>query len=101
MMKKLSCHSIITNIVAYLLAQTNNFIWCQYLVFTNEDGPKHTLWEQLVLFAIAFGIAYGAQFLFLILLVEVGHMDKILAQFLGMFVYGAVNFIANKKFTFR
>ncbi len=101
MMKKLSCHYIITNIVAYLIAQTNNFIWCKYWVFRNEDGPKHTLWEQLVLFAIAFGIAYSAQFLFLILLVEVGHMDKIVAQFLGMFVYGAVNFIANKKFTFR
>ena len=101
MMKKLSCHYIITNIVAYLIAQTNNFIGCKYWVFKNEDGPKHTIWEQLVLFAIAFGIAYSAQFLFLILLVEVGHMDKMVAQFLGLFVYGIVNFIANKRFTFR
>ena len=101
MMKVLSCHYIITNIVAYVLAQTNNFFWCKYWVFKNDGGPKHTLWEQLVLFAIAFGIAYGAQFLFLILMVEVGHVDKMVAQFLGMFIYGAINFIANKRFTFK
>ena len=101
MMKKLSCHYIITNIVAYLLAQTNNFLWCKYWVFKTEQGSKHGLWEQLVLFAIAFAIAYSAQFAFLILMVEVWHVDKFVAQFLGMFIYGAVNFIANKRFTFR
>ncbi len=101
MMKKLSFDYIATNITAYLIAQTNNFIWCKYWVFRSDKETKHSLWEQLVLFAIAFGIAYSAQFLFLVLLVEVGHVDKFLAQFLGMFVYGAVNFIANKKFTFR
>ena len=101
MMKKLSCHYIVTNIVAYSLAQINNFLWCKYWVFKNDDGPKHSLWEQIVLYAIAFAIAYSSQFLFLIFLVEVCHVDKIVAQFLGMFIYGAVNFIANKRFTFR
>ncbi len=84
-----------------MIAQTNNFLWCKYWVFSKEEGPKHTVWEQLLFFAIAFGFAYGAQFLFLIFLVEVCHVDKMLAQFLGLFVYGTVNFIANKKVTFR
>lgn len=101
MMKKMSFDYIPTNITAYLIAQTNNFIWCKYWVFRTDVRSKHSLWEQIILFAIAFGIAYSAQFLFLVLLVEVGHVDKIWAQFFGLFVYGAVNFIANKKFTFR
>lgn len=101
LMHQLACHYILANVIAYMLAQTNNFIWCKYWVFRNDDGPKYTLIQQLLLFSIAFGIAYGSQFLFLILFVEVGHMDKYVAQMIGLFIYGAVNFIANKRFTFR
>lgn len=54
-----------------------------------------------MLFLIAFGMAYGAQFLFLIALVELLGCNEYLAQFLGLFVYGAVNFLMNKKITFR
>lgn len=50
--------------------------------------------------SIAFGMAYGAQFTFLIGLVEGLDCDEYLAQFLGLFVYGGVNFLMNKKFTF-
>ena len=59
------------------------------------------LGDKLVLFAIAVGSAYGAQFLFLILMVEVGHVKKIVAQFLGMYIYGAINCIAKKRFTYK
>ena len=44
---------------------------------------------------------YIAQFLFLILLVEAFDCNEYLAQFLGLFVYGAINFLANRHITFR
>ena len=47
------------------------------------------------------GSAYGAQFLFLIGLVEGLDCNEYLAQFLGLFIYGSVNFLMNKRVTFR
>ena len=55
----------------------------------------------MLFFGMAFGTAYSAQFLFLISLVEAGDVNEYLAQFLGLFIYGTVNFITNKKITFR
>ena len=52
-------------------------------------------------FSIAFGMAYLAQFLFLVVLVEALNCDEYLAQFLGLFIYGGVNFIMNRRITFR
>ena len=46
-------------------------------------------------------LPYTAQFLFLVLLVEGLDVNEYLAQFLGLFIYGAANFIANKKITFQ
>ena len=43
----------------------------------------------------------SARFLFsLLLMVELCDMNEYLAQFLGLFVYGAVNFSMNKRLTF-
>ena len=83
----------------YILAQTHNFIWCKYWVFPTEK--KSNTWRQVLLFSIAFGMAYCAQFLFLIGLVEGLNCNEYLAQFLGLFVYGGVNFLMNKKVTFK
>lgn len=55
----------------------------------------------MLLFASAFGMAYTAQFLFLILLVEGWDVNEYLAQFLGLFIYGGANFLLNKKVTFQ
>lgn len=100
MMNELSYDYIPANITAYIVAQIHNFIWCKYWVFPTED-KKNNLWQQMLFFAMAFGIAYSAQFIFLILLVEAGDVNEYLAQFLGLFVYGTVNFITNRKLTFR
>ena len=40
-------------------------------------------------------------FVFLLVLVELLHCNEYLAQFLGLFIYGAVNFSCNKFLTFR
>ena len=103
MMKQLSSYEngyIIANIAAYLIAQIHNFIWCKYWIFPNKE-KKNTLWKQMLLFASAFGMAYTAQFLFLILLVEGWDVNEYLAQFLGLFIYGGANCLLNKKVTFQ
>ena len=92
-------HYLASNVTAYVLAQTNNFVWCKYWIF--PTNKKSNTWRQVLLFLVAFGMAYGAQFLFLIALVELLNCNEYLAQFLGLFVYGAVNFLMNKKITFR
>ena len=86
MMKKLSYDYIPANI--------------KYWIFPTESR-KNSLWKQMLFFGMAFGIAYSAQFLFLISLVEAGDVNEYLAQFLGLFIYGTVNFITNKKITFQ
>ena len=100
MKNELSYDYITANITAYIVAQIHNFIWCKYWVFPTED-KKNNLWQQVLFFAMAFGIAYSAQFIFLIILVEAGDVNEYLAQFLGLFIYGTVNFITNRKLTFR
>ena len=102
MMDKLDCNYIATNITAYVIAQINNFFWSKYWIFPlDTDAKKNSIWHQILFFVCAFAMAYTAQFLFLLLLVEVFHCNEYLAQFLGLFVYGAVNFIANRRITFR
>lgn len=91
---------IVANITAYIIAQTHNFIWSKYWIFQSEI-KKNNLWQQILLFCTAFGVAYSVQFIFLILMVEACDINKYSAQFIGIVIYGAVNYIANKKITFK
>ena len=100
MMDELSYDYIPANITAYIVAQIHNFIWSKYWIFPIEN-KKNNIWKQILFFCSAFGLAYSAQFLFLVTLVECGDVNEYLAQFLGLFIYGTVNFIVNKKLTFR
>ncbi|RHJ87661.1 GtrA family protein [Parabacteroides sp. AM08-6] len=97
MMEELDCNYIASNITAYIVAQINNFFWSKYWIFTSNAGKFQ---REIPLFLLAFGCAYGAQFLALLLMVEGLDLNEYLAQFLGLFVYGAVNFLMNKKVTF-
>ena len=101
MMREMSFEGdyMVANVTAYVIAQIHNFIWCKYWIFPTEK--KSNTWRQVLLFSIAFGMAYCAQFLFLIGLVEGLNCDEYLAQFLGLFVYGGVNFLMNRKVTFK
>ena len=102
MMESLSFEGdyLVANITAYVIAQIHNFIWCKYWIFPTEKR-KNNIWKQILFFCSAFGTAYTAQFLFLILLVEGLDVNEYLAQFLGLFIYGGVNFVVNKKITFK
>lgn len=93
---------MVANVAAYIVAQIHNFIWSKYWIFPLQtDIKKNNIWHQMLFFTGAFAVAYTAQFLFLLLLVEVFCCNEYLAQFLGLFVYGAVNFVCNKYLTFR
>lgn len=102
MMRNLSFEGdyMVANVTAYIVAQIHNFLWCKYWIFPIEN-KKNSIWKQILFFCTAFGIAYTAQFLFLVLLVEGHHVNEYLAQFLGLFIYGAANFMVNKKITFQ
>lgn len=102
MMREMSFEGdyMVANVTAYVIAQIHNFIWCKYWIFPVEKR-KNNVWKQILFFCSAFGVAYTAQFLFLVLLVEGLDVNEYLAQFLGLFIYRAANFIANKKITFQ
>lgn len=97
MMSVLACNYKVSNVTAYVIAQTNNFCWSKYWVFSSGKGR---LWRELLLFFIAFVCAYGAQFVCLLLMVELLSINVYVAQFIGLFVYGAVNYIMNRRLTF-
>ena len=88
----------LANITAYVVAQAHNFLWSKYWIFPSKR--KSNTWRQVLLFSIAFGLAYVAQFLFLIGMVEGLNCNEYLAQFLGLFLYGTVQFLMNKRLTF-
>ena len=86
---------MIANISAYTAAQINNFLCCKYWIFPlDKETKKNSIQRQILFFLIAFVMAYSAQFVLL-------HLNEYLAQFFGLFVYGAVNFISNKMITFK
>ena len=97
LMDVLGCNYLWSNVVGYAAALINNFFWSKYWVFSSREGKFN---REIPLFLLAFGCAYVLQFFSLLLMVEVGGMNEYLAQFLGLFVYGAVNFMMNRRITF-
>lgn len=87
LMKGVGCNYLWSNIAGYVAALVNNFFWSKYWIFSSRSGKFE---REVPLFLVAFGCAYGLQFLSLLLMVEIGDMNEYLAQFLGLFVYGAV-----------
>ena len=90
-------NALIMALVVWLMMREMSFEG-DYMV---ANVTAYNVWKQILFFCSAFGVAYTAQFLFLILLVEGLDVNEYLAQFLGLFIYGAANFIANKKITFQ
>lgn len=98
LMDVLGCNYLWSNMAGYVAALVNNFLWSKYWVFSAGDGR---FLREIPLFLLAFVCAYLTQFLFLLLMVEAIGMNEYLGQFLGLFVYGTVNFTMNRKLTFR
>ena len=43
----------LSNVTAYIVAQTHNFLWSKYWIFPSDK--KSSTWRQVLLFSIAFG----------------------------------------------
>lgn len=89
---------VIANVIAYSVALVNNFIWNKIWVFKAKGG---NLIKEIALNLIAYGMAYLLQLGFSFSMVEWVGLNEYLAQFLGLFIFGATNFIMNKMLTFK
>ncbi len=98
MMDLLEQHYILSNICAYTLAIVSSFVLNKVWVFCSDSK---NLGREILLYLSAFGCAYVAQFLFMWSLIEFAGMNEYLAQFLGLFIFGTVNFLMNKLLTFQ
>lgn len=88
----------VANIVAYVLALVNNFYWNSIWVF-RSTGER--MGRQALMFLAAYGIAYLVQLGVIAVLVQWLGVNKDLANFIGLFPFGATNFLLNKFFAFR
>lgn len=87
-----------SNVCAYTLAICSSFYWNKRWVFQSKGGNVK---REITLFLTAFGCAYLLQVLFVFIMCELLNLNEYLAQFLGLFVFGAVNFLMNKFVTFQ
>lgn len=88
----------LSNAVGYIAALINSFIWSKLWVFQTR---RTNLWREIICFALAFLLAYGCQFVFFKTMIFHADINEYLVQFLGLFIYGAVNFVVNRRVTFR
>lgn len=86
------------NITAYAIALVNNFVWNKLWVFRARGG---NLLREIALNLIAYGTAYLLQLGCSFALADLLGMNEYVAQFIGLFVFGATNFIMNKLLTFK
>lgn len=86
------------NCVAYVLAFVNNFYWNRVWVFKSRSTAVR---RQFLLFLTAYAVAYLVQLATVALLKQVGGVEENLANFIGLFPFGATNFMMNKFLTFQ
>ena len=91
----------LASMIAYIVASVNNFTWNKIFTFKNKE---HGLWvitkqylRYLMVCLVGMAINLGA----LGLLVEIWQMDPVLANFIGVMLATASNFLGNKFFAFR
>lgn len=89
------------NVVGYTIAQIHNFVWCKYWIFPIMEGPKRSTMKQIGLFLVAFACSFGAQFLLTVTLVEKLNFNEYVGQFIGLLLYGVINFTMNRRLTFK
>lgn len=89
---------ITANVWGYLAGIVNSFIWSKLWVFKAQHSNR--VWREVCFFAVASLVAYGVQFACLLFWVNCLSVNEYLAQFFGIFVYGVINFVINRLFTF-
>jgi len=87
----------IANIVGYVFGVINSFIVNKLWTFNHKSKTGITLAK----FIGVFGVTYLIQFSVLSLLLNYSNIDDFACQIIAMIVYTILNFIINKKFTFK
>ncbi len=96
--ERLGVNFYAANCVAYVLAFANNFYWNRVWVFKSRSAAVR---RQFLLFLTAYAVAYLVQLASVALLKQVVGLDENLANFIGLFPFGATNFLMNKFLTFQ
>ena len=98
LLKVAHLHYILAATGSFLVAATNNYVWNRLWTFRRERG--HLGYQGLRFFVVAVA-AYGANLALLTLLVEVGGVDKLVAQAVAIVLVTPLNFLGNKLWSFR
>lgn len=99
LMRLLSYSYVTANVWGYLIGIVNSFVWSKLWVFKAQHSNR--IGREVFLFSVACLVAYGVQLACLLFMVKCISINEYMAQFLGIFVYGVINFIINRLFTFR
>jgi len=95
-------HYILANVIAFIISVFNSFFWNNKYVFKNETTGKRNFFYSLAKAYVSYafsGIIIGNILLFF--LIDVLHISKYLAPFFGLVISVPLNFILNKKWTFK
>jgi putative flippase GtrA len=87
---------IFSNVIGYACGLVNSFIWNKRWTFNSK---KHYS-KELFPFFIVFLLAYFANLIIVITLVESLKINPNIAQLFGVGAYTSVNFIINRAWTF-
>ncbi|MGB2952305.1 MAG: GtrA family protein [Gaiellaceae bacterium] len=91
-------HYIAAATCSFLVAVTNNYAWNRLWTFRGQRG--HVGWQGFRFLVVAC-VAYSANLALLAALVDLGHVNKLLAQAIAIIVVTPLNFVGNKLWSFR
>jgi putative flippase GtrA len=94
----LNVHHIAAATIAFAVAVLNNFWWNRHWTFAAGEG--HAGFQAARFFTVSV-FAFLIQLLMLELLITNAGMPKVLAQALSLVLATPVNFIGNKRWSFR
>ena len=98
MMKLLDCPEGLSNLTGYVAGLLNSFVWNKKWTFKGSD----TGWRKGAMrFAIAFVVCYALQYALILVLNAQLTIDHYYNHLIGMVFYTAINFLANKFYTFK
>ena len=97
LLKWAGLHYLVSAVVSFLVAVTNNYWWNRHWTFRGQRG--HFAYQGMRFFAVALW-ALVANLVVLRLLVA-GGVGKVLAQAIAIILVTPLNFLGNKLWSFR
>jgi len=93
---------IIASVIAFIVSVLNSFFWNNKYVFKKEDDQKRNIIHTLIKTYISYAFTgLILQNILLFVFIDILHISKYLAPFLGLVITIPLNFILNKKWAFQ